>query len=68
MKFENHKYVAKFKKDEKDDPHLRAIMLVFYCKLILIEMSHSSLRQKEIITKNGDELLITLQDFSKVEQ
>ena len=36
-------------------------MLVFYCKLILIEMSHSSLRQKEIMQKDGVELLQTLE-------
>ena len=41
--FEDKHLIAKFKQEQKGD-NLRAVMLVFYCKLILIEMSHSSLR------------------------
>ena len=39
-------------------------MLVFYCKLILIEMSHSSMSQKTIIQKKGVDHLLTLEEFS----
>ena len=42
---------------------MNAFVLEFYCKLILMEMSHSSLRQKEIIQKEGVDLLLSLQDF-----
>lgn len=51
------------KRDRKKEIRLKAFVLEFYCKLILMEMSHSSLRQKEIISKEGVDLLLSLQDF-----
>ena len=40
-------------------------MLLFYCKLILLEMSHDSLRQQEIIQKDGARILETLELFGQ---
>ena len=53
----------RMKRDRKKEIRLKAFVLEFYCKLILMEMSHSSLRQKEIISKEGVDLLLSLQDF-----
>lgn len=41
----------------------RCEMLIFYCKLILLEMSHDSSRQQEIIQKNGVKILESLEQF-----
>ena len=48
-------------RDGKIENDSRCEMLLFYCKLILLEMSHDSLRQKEIIGKDGVRILETLE-------
>ena len=48
-------------RDGKAENDARCEMLLFYCKLILLEMSHDSLRQQEVIQKNGVHILETLE-------
>ena len=50
-------------RDGKAENEARCEMLLFYCKLILLEMSHDSLWQQEIIHQNGVHILETLEQF-----
>lgn len=43
----------------------RCEIFILYCKLILVEMSHSSVRQKQIIQAQGIEYLESLDKFSQ---
>mmetsp|Transcript_30937 Transcript_30937/g.38264 ORF Transcript_30937/g.38264 Transcript_30937/m.38264 type:complete len:250 (-) Transcript_30937:2103-2852(-) len=58
--------MARTGKPEDDAP---CEMLILYCKLILLEMSHDTTRQQEIIMKNEVRILETLANFNtKVQQ
>ena len=50
-------------RDGKLENDSRCEMLLFYSKLILLEMSHDSQCQQEIIQKDGVRILETLQEF-----
>ena len=53
-------------RDGKIENDARCEMLIFYCKLILLEMSHDSLKQQDVIKKNGVRILETLEEFGSV--
>ena len=50
--------------NEAEKKRLETKVLDLYCKLILLEMSHSSMMQKYIINKEGQEILMSLEEFS----
>ena len=57
--------MARTGKPEDDAP---CEMLILYCKLILLEMSHDITRQQEIIQRNEVRILETLANFSSRSQ
>ena len=51
-------------RDGKIENDSQCEMLLFYCKLILLEMSHDSSRQQEIVGKDGVKVLETLEQVN----